>query len=117
MAILFNFIWFILVGFVSSLLLFIIGILYSITGVGGECGQAIFKIAGFITHPFRKHPETCFSKHKLANIIWLILFGWWLMALYLIAGLFLCCSIIGIPFGLQCFKNLPLLAAPFGASF
>ncbi len=40
----------------------------------------------------------------IGNIIWLI-FGGFIVALeYFIAGFVLCCTIIGIPFGIQCFK-------------
>lgn len=50
----------------------------------------------------------------LGNILWLI-FGGLLMALsWFIAGLFMCITIIGIPFGLQCFKIAKLMLAPFG---
>ena len=116
MVILYNLIWFILVGFATSIILFIIGILYSVTGVGSEYGQQIFRLSVFILAPYKKTPDTNFNSHKIANIIWLILFGWWLCALYIIAGLFLCCTLIGIPFGLQCFKNLAIICAPFGST-
>lgn len=50
----------------------------------------------------------------LGNIIWL-LFGGILGAIaWLIAGLVLCLTIIGIPFGLQCFKIAQLVLWPFG---
>ena len=47
----------------------------------------------------------------LGNLIWLI-FGGLLSAIgYFIGGLVLCITIIGIPFGLQCFK---IALCPFG---
>ncbi|MFI3261710.1 MAG: YccF domain-containing protein [Rikenellaceae bacterium] len=50
----------------------------------------------------------------LGNIIWLI-FGGLLTAIeYFIAGITLCCTIIGIPFGIQVFKLGMLALAPFG---
>lgn len=50
----------------------------------------------------------------LGNLIWLI-FGGLLSALgWFIAGLLCCVTIIGIPFGLQCFKIAGLVLAPFG---
>lgn len=50
----------------------------------------------------------------LGNIIWLI-FGGILAAIgWLIAGLILCITIIGIPFGIQCFKISALVLTPFG---
>ncbi|MGO8968841.1 MAG: YccF domain-containing protein [Myxococcaceae bacterium] len=51
----------------------------------------------------------------ILNFLWFILGGGWLIALeYLIAGTVLCISVIGIPFGLQCFKLAGLGAWPFG---
>lgn len=116
MIFIYNLIWFLLVGLASSVILFIIGTLYCITGIGAEHGQQIYRISSYLTHPARITPDINFSSHKVANIIWIILFGWWLILLYIIAGAFLCCTLVGIPFGLQCFKNIALLAAPFGSN-
>jgi len=48
------------------------------------------------------------------NIIWLVLAGLWLALAYVIAGLLLCITIIGIPFGIQAFKMSVLALWPFG---
>ena len=48
------------------------------------------------------------------NIIWLI-FGGLLAALgYIIGGVVLCITIIGMPWGVQCFKLAELVLSPFG---
>src|SRR4051812_7272857 len=48
------------------------------------------------------------------NLIWLI-FGGLLSAIgYFLGGLLFCITIIGIPFGLQCFKIAFLVLSPFG---
>lgn len=50
----------------------------------------------------------------LGNLIWLI-FGGFLSALgYVVTGFVFCCTIIGIPFGLQCFKIAGFVLFPFG---
>jgi len=50
----------------------------------------------------------------IGNLIWLI-FGGLAAALgYVIGGLVLCATIVGIPFGLQCFKIASLELWPFG---
>ena len=50
----------------------------------------------------------------LLNIIWVV-FGGFLVALeYLVGGLLLCLTVVGIPFGLQCFKLAGLGLLPFG---
>ena len=50
----------------------------------------------------------------LLNIVWLILGGFIVVVAYLIGALILCLTIIGIPFGVQCFKLAGLAIAPFG---
>lgn len=50
----------------------------------------------------------------LGNIIWVIFGGLSLAIGYFIAGLLLCLTIIGIPFGLQIFKVAGLALWPFG---
>lgn len=50
----------------------------------------------------------------LGNLIWLV-FGGIIAAIgWFIAGLILCITIIGIPFGIQCFKISALVIWPFG---
>lgn len=54
----------------------------------------------------------------LLNILWAILGGGFITALeYLLAGLVCCLTIVGIPFGLQCFKLAGLALFPFGKDF
>ena len=50
----------------------------------------------------------------IGNIIWIVFGGLIGALLWLIAGLLLCITIIGIPFGVQCFKIAGLVIAPFG---
>lgn len=50
----------------------------------------------------------------LGNIIWIIFGGIFIFFEYIIGGLLLCLTIIGIPFGLQCFKFAIVGLAPFG---
>ncbi len=50
----------------------------------------------------------------LLNVIWLVLCGWWMALLYLLAGVVMCVLIITIPFGLQAFKLAGFMLWPFG---
>ena len=51
----------------------------------------------------------------LGNILWIILGGGIFIFLeYLICGALLCLTIVGIPFGIQCFKLSLLGLFPFG---
>jgi uncharacterized membrane protein YccF (DUF307 family) len=50
----------------------------------------------------------------IANIIWLIFGGLFSAIGYFIGGLVLCLTVVGIPFGLQCFKLADFMLWPFG---
>ena len=50
----------------------------------------------------------------LLNILWFVLGGFLVSLLYILGGILLCLTIIGIPFGIQCFKLSILGMAPFG---
>lgn len=50
----------------------------------------------------------------LGNLIWLIFGGLMAAIGYLLGGIVLCITVIGIPWGLQCFKLAGLVLWPFG---
>ncbi len=50
----------------------------------------------------------------LGNLIWLLCGGLLSAIAWLFAGLLWCITVIGIPYGLQCFKFAKLSLAPFG---
>ena len=56
--------------------------------------------------------------NPLANLIWAVFGGGLITALeYLLASLICTVTVIGLPFGLQCFKISGLALAPFGKDF
>jgi uncharacterized membrane protein YccF (DUF307 family) len=50
----------------------------------------------------------------IGNLIWLVFGGLGAALGYVFGGIVLCLTIIGIPFGLQCFKLAGLVLWPFG---
>jgi uncharacterized membrane protein YccF (DUF307 family) len=51
----------------------------------------------------------------LLNLLWIVLGGGFVIWLeYLLGGLLLCLTIVGIPFGVQCFKMAGMGLLPFG---
>lgn len=51
----------------------------------------------------------------LLNILWIVLGGGFVIWIeYLLGGLLLCLTVIGIPFGVQCFKIAEVGLLPFG---
>ncbi len=110
-----NILWFLIIGIGTALGWFFSGLLLCITIIGIPFGKQCFKMASLSLFPFGKTVASNFGSHPIANIIWAILFGWELALGYLLAGIFFCITIIGIPFGKQCFKLASLAIIPFGA--
>ena len=50
----------------------------------------------------------------IGNLIWLVFGGFFAALGYIVGGFVLCVTIVGIPFGLQCFKLAGLVLWPFG---
>jgi len=111
-----NLLWIICGGFWQALGWFLMGILWCITIVGIPIGRQCFKFASLAFAPFGKDVEYGGGAVSLiVNIIWLLISGIPLALAAAINGVVLCCTIIGIPFGMQCFKIAKLALMPFGA--
>jgi uncharacterized membrane protein YccF (DUF307 family) len=50
----------------------------------------------------------------IGNLIWLICGGLFAAMGYIVGGFVLCLTVVGIPFGMQCFKLAGLVLWPFG---
>lgn len=50
----------------------------------------------------------------IGNVLWLLIAGWSMFLAYLVAGLLLCITIIGIPFGVASFRLAFFVIWPFG---
>ncbi len=51
---------------------------------------------------------------SIGNLLWFLFTGLWSAIYFSIVGVLWCITIIGIPFGKQCFKFASLSLAPFG---
>lgn len=112
-----NLLWFLFGGLIGGLGWTLAGCLWCITIVGIPVGLQCFKFAGLAFFPFGKeivYGGGAFS--VLVNIIWLLLSGLELALGYAVLGCLWCITIVGIPFGKQCFKLAKLALMPFGAS-
>lgn len=111
-----NIVWFILYGFISGLAWLFIGLLWCITIVGIPVGIQCFKLSCVSFFPFGKNILLgTKTSSVILNILWIVFGGLELALGYLAAGIVFCCTIIGIPLGLQCFKLVKLSFLPFGA--
>lgn len=110
-----NVLWFVFAGFWQGLGWLLVGALWCITFIGIPVGVQCFKMAGLAFFPFGKEVDYSGGAGSfLMNILW-ILFGGIELALgAAVNGCVLCVTIVGIPFGMQCFKMAKLALMPFG---
>ena len=80
-------------------------------------GVASLRLAGYALWPFGRtvvHRPSAGVASGIANILWVVLAGWWLALGHIVAGIALCVTIIGIPFGIANFKLVPVAFWPLG---
>ncbi|MDO5292638.1 MAG: YccF domain-containing protein [bacterium] len=112
-----NLLWFIFGGFWLGISWLLAGILWCITIIGIPIGMQCFKFASLAFFPFGKEVEYGGGVGSfLLNIVWILISGLPLAIEAATLGCVLCITIIGIPFGLQCFKIAKLALMPFGSS-
>ena len=117
MRVILNVIWLVLAGFWLAVGYALAGIIAFILIITIPFGFAAFRIAAFTLWPFGRRiirrPDAG-AGSMIGNILWIILFGWWLALGHLLTGIALCLTIIGIPLGLANFKLIPVSLAPLG---
>ena len=120
-----NFLWFILGGIFMGLSWWFVGLLCFISIVGIPWGRAAFVMGQFSFFPFGKEAisrkELTLEEDigtsgigTLGNVIWFILFGWWLALGHVFSAIANFLTIIGIPFGIQHLKLAGIALAPIG---
>ena len=79
-------------------------------------GLQCFKLAGLSFFPFGKEVRYGGGAGSfLLNLVWVIVSGIPLALAAVLNGALLCVTVVGIPFGLQCFKLAKLAFMPFGS--
>ena len=112
-----NILWFVLGGFWLGLEWVLSGVLCFCTIIGIPYAVACFRIAGFAFFPFGrtiKKSRNAGVCTFVLNVIWVVFAGVWLWISSVLAGIFFCCTIIGIPFGIACFRIAKVSFAPLG---
>jgi uncharacterized membrane protein YccF (DUF307 family) len=80
-------------------------------------GVAALRLAGYALWPFGRtvvNRPGAGVPSGLANIVWVVVAGWWLALLHIAHGIAQCVTIIGIPFGIANFKLVPVAFWPLG---
>jgi uncharacterized membrane protein YccF (DUF307 family) len=117
MKIILNVIWLVLCGFWEAIAYVAAGLVCFILIITIPFGIACFRIAGYVLWPFGHQiapKPTAGAGALIGNILWIVLFGWWLALTHLVTGILLCLTIIGIPLGLANFKIIPISLMPLG---
>jgi len=117
MSLIGNILWFLLFGLEMGLAWIVTGLVFCCTIIGIPYGVASFRIAMFAFFPFGKDivpSDNAGACTFLLNVIWVIFAGIWLWLGSVFAGMVFCCTIIGIPFGIACFRIAKVSFAPLG---
>lgn len=111
-----NVLWLVLCGWGMALGWLFWALILAITIVGLPFARQCVKLASFSLWPFGRtvvrDPEAS-KLGVIGAILWLIP-GVLLAIGYVVGGILLCVTIIGIPFGIQSIKMAGLAFAPFG---
>jgi uncharacterized membrane protein YccF (DUF307 family) len=112
-----NIIWLVFEGIWMAIAYFFVGLICFILIITIPFGIASWRIANYVLWPFGRtidrRPNAGVAS-LIGNIIWIILFGWWLAIGHLVFGIAMCVTIIGIPLGLASFKIIPITLFPLG---
>ena len=112
-----NILWFVLAGWWLALYYALCGLLAFVLIVTIPFGIAAFRLAGYSLWPFGRRVVAAHDAgvpSLLGNILWIVLFGWHLFLAHIAAGIALCLTIVGIPFGIAAFKLSVLSLVPLG---
>jgi uncharacterized membrane protein YccF (DUF307 family) len=115
--VLLNIIWFLLAGLWMAIGYLIAALICFVLIITIPFGVAALRIGVYSLWPFGKtvvRRADAGAASAFANLIWLVLCGWWLALGHLVTGLLLCLTVIGIPLGLGSFKMIPISLLPFG---
>ena len=112
-----NIVWLVFGGFVLALGYALAGVICFVLIVTIPFGVAAFRMANFTLWPFgrtmRRKPDAGVAS-TIGNVLWVILFGWWLALGHLVLGVAQCIGIVTIPLGIANFKLVPVSLFPLG---
>ncbi|MEV1286587.1 YccF domain-containing protein [Micromonospora sp. NPDC049679] len=80
-------------------------------------GVAALRLASYSLWPFGRTlitKPTAGLASGAANVVWVLVAGWWLALSHIVAGIAQCVTVVGIPFGIANFKLVPAAFWPLG---
>jgi uncharacterized membrane protein YccF (DUF307 family) len=117
MRLILNVIWLVFCGLWMAIGYAAAGLICFVLIITIPFGIAAFRIASYVLWPFGRTVEPrrdAGAGSMIGNVLWIVLFGWWLALGHALAGVVLCLTIIGIPLGLASFKIIPITLLPLG---
>jgi uncharacterized membrane protein YccF (DUF307 family) len=113
-----NVFWLVFGGLLLALGYAVAGLICFLLIVTIPFGIAAFRMANYALWPFGRdvvrRPDAGVAS-MVGNVIWVILFGWWLALGHILTAIAQFASIIGIPLGLANLKLVPISLFPLGA--
>lgn len=117
MRLILNVIWLVFGGLWLALGYLLAAVVCFVLIVTIPFGFASLRIASFALWPFGRtlvdKPGTR-PGALVGNIIWLLLFGWWLALGHLVSAIAMAVTIIGIPLAIADLKLIPVSLLPLG---
>src|SRR3954451_14979544 len=116
MRFLLNVIWLVFSGIWMAIGYALAGIVAFALVVTIPFGIASFRMANYALWPFGRtvRRSDAGAASALGNVLWFVLFGWWLALGHVVSGLLLCITVIGVPLGVANFKMIPIALFPLG---
>ncbi|MCV7191660.1 YccF domain-containing protein [Mycolicibacterium brumae] len=117
MRVVLNVIWLIFGGLWLAIGYFLAALVCFVLIITIPFGFASLRIASYALWPFGR---TIVAKPGdrpgalIGNIIWVVLFGWWLALGHLVSAAAMAITIIGIPLALADLKMIPVSLVPLG---
>src|SRR3954468_12069826 len=117
MRFLLNVIWLLFSGIWMAIGYALAGIVAFVLVVTIPFGIASFRMANYALWPFGRtvlRRSDAGVTSALGNVLWVLLFGWWLALGHVISGILLCLTVIGLPLGVANFKMILIALLPLG---
>jgi uncharacterized membrane protein YccF (DUF307 family) len=112
-------------GFIAAFCWVLAGLVMAVTIIGLPWAKACFTLANYTLAPFGRELASRYDVTGqqslgtgefgfIANVIWFVLAGWWLILLHVVMAVACAVTIIGLPFAWAHLKIAAATVAPVG---
>jgi uncharacterized membrane protein YccF (DUF307 family) len=110
-----NNLWFCVAGLWLSISYAFAAVIMTLLVVAAPFGIASWRLATYVIWPFGRSAVSrpgAGAASTIGNILWFVLAGLWIAIGHVTSSVLLCCTIIGISFGIVSFRLAGLALAP-----